>query len=107
MPSMGEILREYVTVYGCLRALVAAVVAVTVAVRPHSRFKWPNPGEAVPPGVWITRQRGRPSQSAGPFPAGITPPLRRRWHSGQMPRCRSDSLPSLPPGLALSRRNVR
>jgi hypothetical protein len=38
----------------------AAVVAVTVPVRPHSRFKWPNAGEAALPGVWITHWRGGP-----------------------------------------------
>lgn len=32
MPSSGHIVREYVAIYGCLRALTAAVVAVTVAV---------------------------------------------------------------------------
>jgi hypothetical protein len=33
MPSSGQILQEYMVVYDCGRALAAAVVAVTVAVR--------------------------------------------------------------------------
>jgi len=37
MPSSGRAVREYVAVYGCLRALTAAVVAVTVAVRDTGR----------------------------------------------------------------------
>jgi hypothetical protein len=32
MPSSGHNVREYVAVYGCVRALTTAVVAVTVAV---------------------------------------------------------------------------
>jgi len=36
MPSSGLMCWEYVAVYGCVRALTAAVVAVTVAVRDTS-----------------------------------------------------------------------
>ena len=41
MPSSGGDVREYLAVDGCLRALTAAVVAVTVAVKdtlPTFRF---------------------------------------------------------------------
>ena len=33
MPSSGWMCWQYMTVYGCVRALVVVVVAVTVAVR--------------------------------------------------------------------------
>jgi len=33
MPSSGLNVQEYVAVYGCVRALTAAIVAVKVAVR--------------------------------------------------------------------------
>ena len=36
MPSSGLDVREYVAVYGCVRTLTTAVVAVTVAVRDTS-----------------------------------------------------------------------
>jgi len=36
MPSSGLDVREYVAVYGCVRALTTAVVAVMVAVRDTS-----------------------------------------------------------------------
>ena len=35
MPRSSRMYWEYVAVYGCARSLTAAVVAVTVAVKPH------------------------------------------------------------------------
>ena len=37
MPGLVDDVREYLVVYGCVRALMTAVVAVTVAVRDTSR----------------------------------------------------------------------
>jgi hypothetical protein len=44
MPSSGLDVREYVAVYGCVRALTTAVVAVTVAVRDSSGPSAPRRG---------------------------------------------------------------
>src|SRR5215475_6440924 len=43
MPSTGQILREYVAVHGCVRALTTAFVAVMVAVRHTERTSRPAP----------------------------------------------------------------
>ena len=43
MPRSGQNVRAYLVVYGCVRALTTAVVAVTVAVRETSR---PSASEA-------------------------------------------------------------
>jgi hypothetical protein len=37
MTTSGQVVREYMVVYDCGRALVAAVIAVTVAVRDNRR----------------------------------------------------------------------
>jgi len=73
MPSSGGDVREYVAVHGCLRALTAAVVAVTVAVRDTGR---PSASYTRGVGPWAGSQCRRVSD-LGPQRACTACRLRR------------------------------
>jgi hypothetical protein len=60
MPSSDRDVREYAAVYGCVRALTIAVVAVTVAVRDTGRPSALQAGSGVG-GVGLV---GRPTRGA-------------------------------------------